>query len=138
MQNELQAEIDAFHKKIRARALLIAIEWAGSASALAELLGYDRFAGTKWLQRGRIPVFAAVRMAALKGFPMSAAEICPGEDLTWRNGINCPRCGHAISPLDLRTGCSPLLKDGRRRAVKKRQEQIAKRHSKPESQAAER
>jgi transposase len=129
MQNELQAEIDAFHKKIRARALLIAVEWAGSASALAELLGYDRYTGTKWLQRGRLPVFAAVRIAALKGFPLSAQEMCPNEAVTWHDGFACPHCGQRITAFKLRRGCSPLLKDGRKSRVQKRRKQIEKRNA---------
>jgi hypothetical protein len=129
MQNELQAKIDKFYAEVRAAAILIAIDWAGSAAALAEALGYDRFAGNKWVERGRIPPFAAVRMVKLKGFPLSTDELCPGEDLSRYRYFSCPRCHRTMNGPRIGSGCSPLLKDGRYRAVKKRRAQIAKRNS---------
>jgi hypothetical protein len=137
MQNELQAEIEAFHKKIRARALLIALEWAGSASALAELAGFDRYTGTKWTQRGAVSPLGAVRLARLKGFPLPATVVASGVDLSMFAPRRCPKCDAVINPPSYRDGCSPLLKRGWKRAAKVRRAQLAKRHPEPESQAAE-
>lgn len=129
MQNELQAEIDRFYDKIRAAALLIGIRWAGSAGALAEAAGYGRFTGTKWAQRGAISPHGALRLSKLKGFPLTINEMCPGIQIDRYRFRSCPHCGHLIHPPNSRTGCSPLLKDGRYRAVKKRRAQIAKRNA---------
>lgn len=130
MLHSLSDEIKEFHARIRAKALLIAIEWAGSAAALAELLGYDRFAGTKWLQRGRIPGWVALRMAKLEGFPLSASELCPGEDLSRYTSAKCPHCKRQIEAPSGQTGCSPLLKVGRKRAKKRRVKAMRERASK--------
>jgi hypothetical protein len=118
--NHLSDEIKEFHKRIRAKALLIAVEWAGSAVALAELVGFDRYTGTKWVQRGAISPLGAVRLAQLKGFPLRASEMASGVDLSMFLPRICPKCNATINPPKYRSGCSPLLKASTKRARKKR------------------
>lgn len=130
MRNELQAEIDAFHKKIRARALIIMIEWAGSARALSELAGLDKYTGTKWAQRGAISAPGALRLTRVRGCPLSFSEMVPGEDIGLYKSRACPKCGKALGISEIRPGSLPLLKAGRRRNKRKRLQNIAKRKTK--------
>jgi len=112
----LQAEIDAFHASIKARALLIMIEWAGSARQLGMMIGLGRYAGHTWLKRGFIPPLAAIALEKLPGAPLKASEMHPGVTLdAYRAQIRCPHCHVTINPPSDKTGCSPLLKDVRKR-----------------------
>jgi len=116
----MQAEIDVFHKKIKARALLIAVRWAGSADALARMVGLNRDAGSKWLQRGHIPPQVAISLTRISGFPLGFGEMCPGLDLRTASARKrCPHCMKDIGPRDLRSGCSPLLKRRSEAAARK-------------------
>ncbi|MBG0871862.1 hypothetical protein H0X91_17990 [Burkholderia sp. 9777_1386] len=92
-KGDLQKAADEFCNALAARALVIAIEWAGSASALARALGESHHNGTKWAQRGHIPVRAAIKLAKLPGFPLSVGDMCPGVDLRPYKLQQCPRCG---------------------------------------------
>lgn len=106
----MQAEIDEFHRKIRARALLIAVEWAGSADALGRMAGLDRQAAQKWTQRGYIPPLAALSLSLISGFPLGFGEMCPGVDVwTYAARRRCPHCDRHINPPDTKTGCSAIL-----------------------------
>ncbi len=119
-KGEIAIEIEKFYEAVRARALLIAIEWAGSAGALAEIAGYDKYTGRKWGQRGKLSAHAALRLTKVKGFPLKLDEMCPGIQVDRYVNRDCPHCGRSIFPQNGRTGCSPLLKVGRRRAKKRR------------------
>ncbi len=115
----LQDEIDAFHKQMRARALLIAIEWAGSASRLGEMIGYSRYAGATWSRRVYITPTAAALLEALPGFPVKASELTIGvrtEPRTKR--FQCPHCTKDINPPRQRTGYSSSFNDMTKRLRK--------------------
>lgn len=108
----LQDEIDAFHKQMRARALLIAIEWAGSASELASKIGYSRHAGGMWVKRAYITPGAAHLMEALPGFPVKALELCAG--VYKEPSKSRHRCESCRKPMNLRgerTGYSSSFND---------------------------
>jgi hypothetical protein len=132
----LSEEIEAFHKRIRARALLMAIEWAGSAGKLAEMIGYTRFAGYKWLQRVDIPVTAARALERLPGFPVKASDLI-GPVYTEPRVLRfqCPHCTKDINPPRMRTGYSSSFNDvsnrlrkqaaAKRKAARKRKPQAA-------------
>ncbi len=92
-KGDLRKAADEFCDALAARALVIAIEWAGSASALARALGESHHNGTKWAQRGRIPVRAAIKLAKLPGFPLTVGDMCPGVDLRRYRLLRCPQCG---------------------------------------------
>ena len=105
----MQAEIDAFHKKIRARALLIAVEWAGSAGALGKMAGLSRYAGITWVRRGEIATICALSLSRIQGFPLSFEEMCPGEDKRLISARRCPHCDRSINPPDVRAASLPIL-----------------------------
>ncbi|QQK03821.1 hypothetical protein JFN94_06575 [Burkholderia anthina] len=92
-KGDLRKAADEFCAALEARALLVAIEWAGSASALARSIGESHHNGTKWAQRGRIPVRAAIKLAKLPGFPLTVGDMRPGDDLRRYKLQECPRCG---------------------------------------------
>ena len=120
MMQGLSEEIEKFHASIRARALLIAITWAGSADALARMAGLSRHTGQKWTQRGAIPPLAALSLSRISGFPLTFQEMCPGLDLrTSTEPYRCPRCHQSINPPNSRSGCSPLLKRRSEAAARK-------------------
>lgn len=110
MRNGLQEEIHTFHKSICARALLIAIEWAGSQSMLADRLALSRYSVNKWIARGKIPPAAAISLERIKDFPLVFEEMCPGADKRSYAARVCPHCQLTIYAQGYRTGCSPLLK----------------------------
>jgi|SRR5271167_2685973 len=104
MQNGLQEEIHTFHASIKARALLIAIEWAGSQAELSRLAGVSRYAANKWVTRFAIPPDAALRLSKVKGFPLTVHEMRP--DVDWERftrRIQCHGCGKRINPPQYRT-----------------------------------
>src|ERR1700722_10298599 len=115
MRNALQEEIDAFHKKIRARALLIAVEWAGSAAQLSLRIGGSRYTGAKWVQRGHIPIPAALNLESLPGFPLTAEEMCAGTDISTHRK-KCPHCWRKLLYAGQRAGYPSILKVARKRA----------------------
>lgn len=116
----LQDEIDAFHKQMRARALLIAIEWAGSASELGRKAGGTRYAGTTWVRRGFVPVTSAKRLAKLPGFPLTALELTIAvDDSVLVKRKRCPHCMKNIRRPGHSTGCSPSFNRGTKRPRKK-------------------
>lgn len=113
-------EVEALYAAAKARALLRAIEWAGSASALATQAGFTRFAGIKWVQRSHIPWAAALRLIRVEGFPVGLSEMCPDVYKTARKTKRqCPHCDKVINLPRQRTGCSPLLKKTAKRPRKK-------------------
>ncbi len=136
MQNGLQEEIHTFHASIKARALLIAIEWAGSQSLLAERLAMTRYAVTKWVERGGISPRAAISLERIKGFPLRFEEMCPGVDKNGYAPRRCPHCNRSIKPLGYPTGCQPLLKAHLNRLHKKAVRKRSKPARKPKQQAA--
>lgn len=109
MVTRLSDEIKDFHTRIRARALLIAIEWAGSANKLSRMCGVGRAAGNKWAQRGYIPPLAALSLSLISGFPLTFEEMCPGEDARTLARLECPHCWKTIRNVGDRTGSSLLL-----------------------------
>jgi DNA-binding transcriptional regulator YdaS (Cro superfamily) len=118
--HHLSEEIKAFHASICARALLIAIDWAGTQSALAERVGSSRYAVSKWIQRGGIPPAAALILSHVKGFPLGVREMRP--DIDWERftrKVQCHRCGADINPPRYRTGYSLLLRASDTRPGKK-------------------
>jgi hypothetical protein len=122
MVHILSEEINEFHRKIRARALLIAIEWAGGAERLARMAGLSRYAGIKWTLRQRIPPIAALSLSLISGFPLTFQEMCPDEQLrALRVRFQCPHCTKDINPSRTRTASLPLLK--------RRSEAVARKHA---------
>jgi hypothetical protein len=104
----LQKEIDDFHASVKARAVLIAIEWAGSVSLLAKRLGYTRYAVNKFVLRKHIPITAALALEQIEGFPLTASEMCPGIDTKkFKTRHRCPRCSANVHVVDKRLGYSP-------------------------------
>ena len=108
MTQGLSEEIEKFHASIRARALLIAITWAGSADALARMAGLSRHTGQKWTQRGFIPPPAALSLSRIRGFPLTFSEMCPGIDEIAARARRCPHCDLEIRPIG-RPASSPCL-----------------------------
>jgi hypothetical protein len=117
----LSDEIKEFHARIKARALLIAIDWAGTAAILGELAGFGRYAGAAWLKRSAISHVGAVRLAKLDGFPLTVTEMAPDIQRAKYMPHVCPRCRAEIASRQDKTGCSPLLKVGRKSQRTKRQ-----------------
>jgi hypothetical protein len=115
----MQAEIDAFHKKIRAKALVVAVEWAGSADALARMAGLSRHTGQKWTQRGFIPPPAALSLSRIRGFPLTFGEMCPGIDEIAARARRCPHCDLEIRPIGRPTSSPCLLKRRSEAAARK-------------------
>ncbi|SAK93954.1 hypothetical protein AWB80_06896 [Caballeronia pedi] len=110
----LQAEIDAFYKTMRAKALLKALAWFGdSPSKLAYAIGMDRDAASVWIKRGGIPPRAALLLERVAGFPLTASEMCPGVEWARFKKRQCPACHHYIYPPRYRTVCLSPTKDGR-------------------------
>jgi len=113
-------EVEALYTAAKARALLQAIEWAGSASNLALQAGYSRYAGTTWLRRGFVPLTSALRLEKIQGFPLSALDLCPDTFFTVRkHKARCPRCRSVINRPNERTGCSPSFNRSTKRPRKK-------------------
>ena len=136
----LSEEIEAFHKHIRARALLMAIEWAGSASKLGEAIGYSRYAGATWSRRVYITPCAARLLEALPGFPVKASELCAGVYTETRlKRVQCPHCRGTINPPRMRTGYSSSFNDVSKRLHKQAAaKRKAARKSKPKTPARKR
>jgi hypothetical protein len=130
----LSEEIEAFHKRIRARALLMAIEWAGSASELGRRAGGTRYAGGTWVKRGCIPAVSAKRLAKLPGFPVTAFELVLPVDysVVGRRKI-CPHCWRSIKPHGRQTGSSPSFN---RLTNRQRKKPASKRPAQPASTPA--
>jgi hypothetical protein len=110
MPKELQEEIDEFFKKIKARALLEAADWAGGHGRLARMSGLTQKAGEKWLERGFIPPLAAFSLSLISNFPLSFKEMCPASDRRVILGYDCRYCHRKIVKGITKTGCSPILK----------------------------
>lgn len=126
---KLQDEIDEFHKKIRARALLIAVEWAGSADKLAKMIGLERSAARKWMKCGQIPPLSALALSRISGFPLGFGELCPTEDmrtLKARLRFRCPHCTGDINPPNTRSGSSLLLRACSEATARKRADKPTK------------
>lgn len=124
---KLQQEIDEFHKKIRARALLIAVEWAGSADKLAKMIGLERSAARKWMKCGRIPPLSALALSRISGFPLGFAEMEPADSVRpLRTRFRCPHCTKDINPPDTRTGFAPLLRACSEETARKRADKPTK------------
>jgi hypothetical protein len=127
----LLAELEAAYAKARAKALLTAIQWAGSSSNLAALAGLAASTGRKWAQRAKISVEGAKRLQRVQGFPLTVEEMCPGERL---EPFVCPHC-HRVSALQgERTDSLPSF-NGRSKAYrdalrKRRKAQAAKANQK--------
>lgn len=109
MVSDLSKEINEFHKRIRARALLIAVEWAGSADKLARMAGLTRHASKNWLKCGHIPPSVALSLSRIKGFPLTFQEMCPAVDTSFAKARRCPHCDREIKPVGRPDGCSPIL-----------------------------
>ena len=136
MQNGLQEEIHTFHASIKARALLIAIEWAGSQSALSKTVGASRYAASKWIERGAIPPAAALILSHVKGFPLGLREMRP--DVDWERftrRVQCHHCRAYINPPQYRTEYSLLLMASDKRPGKKLVRAAKKRRPKTKQQA---
>lgn len=73
----LQKDIDEFHTAIKARALLILIEWAGSQSELAVKVGLTRYTVRMWGERGGVSAIGAWMLGQYPGCPLSAVEMRP-------------------------------------------------------------
>ena len=113
-------DVEALYTAAKARALLQAIEWAGSASNLALQAGYSRYAGTTWLRRGFVPLTSALRLEKIQGFPLSALDLCPDTYHTARRTkLRCTRCWQVLNRPNERTGCSPSFNRSTKRPRKK-------------------
>jgi len=102
---ELQKKIDAFYASVKAQALLVALDWAGNASALSAAAGMERNTANVWTRRQKIPPRAALILERLEGFPLTAGEMCP--DVEWSRFKRrwCPHCAKRIYPPFYRAGC---------------------------------
>lgn len=132
MRNTLQEEIHTFHKSICARALLIAIEWAGTQTELAKRVGSSRYAVSKWIERNGIPPAAALILSHYKDFPLGVREMRP--DVDWERftrKVQCHRCGADINPPRYRTGYSLLLMASEKRPGKELVRRLKKPARKP-------
>lgn len=119
MVSRLSDEINAFHDSIKARALLIMIEWAGSARQLSAKVGMAPCTGVKWMQRGYIPPLVAVVLETLPGAPLKASEMCPDVDTgAYKTRYQCHRCQAHINPPQCKTGFRSLLKASRKASRK--------------------
>lgn len=131
----LEEERNAFNKKMKAKAILMAIEWAGSAPKLAQMIGYTRYAGYKWLERVDIPMLAARALERLPGFPVKASDLLPdvGKNAFVKRKL-CPHCWREIRQPGKPRGCSPsfnrVAKRPRKKAAPKPQTPGAKRKPK--------
>ena len=105
---------------MKAKAILMAIEWAGSAPKLAQMIGYTRYAGYKWLERVDIPMLAARALERLPGFPVKASDLLPEVD---KNAFVkrklCPHCWKEIRQPGKPRGCSPSFNRVAKRPRKK-------------------
>jgi hypothetical protein len=130
----LEEERNAFNKKMKAKAILMAIEWAGSAPKLAQMIGYTRYAGYKWLERADIPMLAARALERLPGFPVKASDLLPDVD---KNAFVkrklCPHCWKEIRQPGKPRGCSSSFNRSTKRPRKK-----AGAKPKPKTSAAKR
>lgn len=97
----LQKDIDEFHATIKARALLILIEWAGNQNLLAKKLSLTRYAVQTWIKRGGVSPPSAWALAQLPGAPLTAEEIRP-DIKDWKpygrvkKPQRCPHCWRQI------------------------------------------
>lgn len=134
----LSEEREAFNKAMRAKAILMAVEWAGSAGKLAEMIGYNRRTGYQWIERVNIPAVPAMLMERLPGFPVKAFELlgCADKDLR-RTVRQCPHCFKVINHPQMRTGYSPSFNDLQKR-LRKRARAKASAKRKSEAKAAKR
>jgi hypothetical protein len=123
----IRAELEAFYAMLRAKAILVAIDWAGSAANLGQIVGYKRYTGMSWAKRGRISIEGAKRLASLPDFPLTVEEMCPGDRT---QTLECPHCLRLIYPHGQRTGTLPSF-NGRSKAIRegrrKQAQHVAKR-----------
>jgi len=112
----LQKKIDAFYTAIKAEALIVALDWAGSPELLARFAGMKPQTGRIWLLRKAIPVGAAHILAKVPGFPLSRSEMRPDCDFSEFIRRKCNHCDRLLYPPRQRSGCrlprrdSPKLK----------------------------
>lgn len=113
----LQKEIDAFNDQIKARALIILIEWAGSQNKLAQKLRVTRYAIGKAIERGNgLSAAFAWTLAQMPGCPLTAAEIRP-DVKDWDkykrilNPLSCQHCRRLVGAPSVRTGTLRLIKE---------------------------
>ena len=119
----LQKDIDDFHATIKARALLILIEWAGNQNKLAKKLNLSRYAVQTWIKRGGVSPPSAWALAQLPGVPLKPEEIRPDiKDWSrysrFKRAQFCPRCWYNIGLRGLHTPTFTLYK-GDLKAAKK-------------------
>lgn len=108
----LAEERAAFNKMMRAKALLVAVEWAGSASRLAEMIGYTRHAGAQWVRRAYITPTAAHLLEALPGFPVKALDLIGNADnKPTKKPRCCPHCYRVIRLPGEHAGYSSSFND---------------------------
>lgn len=111
----LQKDIDDFHATIKARALLILIEWAGSQAELARRLQITRSTVQMWATREGISAPCAWLLGRIPGCPLTAAEIRPdikhwtAYDLLIRK-VQCGRCRHYLIPAKLNPSSLSYIK----------------------------
>jgi len=133
----LEEERNAFNKKMKAKAILMAIEWAGSAPKLAMMIGYTRYAGYKWLERVDIPLVPALLLADLPGFPVKASDLTGDVDTERaRKPRQCPHCDKVINTPRMRTGYSTSFNDLAKRLRKQAAAKRKKAGAKAKKQAA--
>jgi hypothetical protein len=126
MQGLLSVEIEKFHAQIRARALLIAVEWAGGVEALGKMIGFERSVSRKWVSCGRIPPLCALALSRISGFPLGFEEMCPSEDMRIQRARRCPHCDLEINPPNRRAASSLLLRACSEATARKRAARPAK------------
>lgn len=118
-KGELQAQIDAFYASLKAKSLLVALDWAGSAGALSEAAGMKRNTANQWAYRKAIPPRAALILARVEGFPLTANEMCPDVEWSLFKRRQCHKCHARTNPPRYRAGCRFPVRptvDGSRKA----------------------
>lgn len=110
MRNDFANRVEDLCVELRAKAVLIALHWAGNADRLGRAAGMTRFAGHQWVRRGAIPAGAAVVLERIEGFPLSAADMAPGVDLGRYRQAVCAQCGKRLYPQGYKRGSLSMLK----------------------------
>lgn len=108
-------DIDSFYAQIKAKAIIILLDWAGTQRALAEKINTKPDTVKKWVQRREISAPGAWAISKLYNSPLTAAEIRP--DVTnWKpydrlyHPTCCPHCQWVIKAPGARRDTSSNIK----------------------------
>jgi len=74
------------HEAQQKEALREVLDWAGSQTKLAKILGIDRVAVTAWTKRGRMSATAAERLEEITNGLFSKRRLRPDVVKWWKDG----------------------------------------------------